>query len=123
VALERDDDDPRRFLPLSSQQFEILLALSDRDLHGYGIITDVSERTGGALRLGTGALYTAIGRLVTLGLIRETARRDEADARRRYYTLTRVGHRALAAETARLETLLAKARRKGIRPAPTKVRP
>jgi DNA-binding PadR family transcriptional regulator len=40
-------DDPRRFLPLTPQQFHILLALTDGHLHGYAIIRDVSERTGG----------------------------------------------------------------------------
>jgi DNA-binding PadR family transcriptional regulator len=123
VTQHRDADDLSRFLPLSPQQFEILLALTGQDLHGYGIIRDVSERTEGAVRLGTGALYTAIARMVTAGLIRETNRRDEADARRRYYALTRLGHRTLSAETARLETLVTNARRKGIRPAPIKVRP
>jgi DNA-binding PadR family transcriptional regulator len=125
VTQDRDAVDPARFLPLSPQQFEILLALIDQDLHGYGIIRDVSERTAGSVRLGTGALYTAIARMVTTGLIRETNRRDETDARRRYYALTHLGRRILAAETARLETLVSKARQKGVRPASTsiKVRP
>ena len=102
---------------LSSQQFHILLALTDDDRHGYGIIQEVLVRTGGAVRLNTGALYTAIARLVGTGLIRETGRRDADDARRRYYALTRDGRAALAAEAARLDALLAQARRKGIRPA------
>ncbi|HET9370539.1 MAG TPA: helix-turn-helix transcriptional regulator [Vicinamibacterales bacterium] len=101
--------------PLSTQQFQILLALVDDDRHGYGIIAEVAERTGGEVRLGTGPLYTAIGRLVDLELIQETARRDDDDARRRYYTLTAAGRQTLRRETARLEALLAQARRKGIR--------
>ena len=108
-----------RLLPLSHQQFEILLALSDRDLHGYGIL-DASATAG--VRLGTGALYTAIARLVELKLIRETAQRDADDARRRYYALTAPGRAALTAETARLEALVAKARRKGIRPRALKAK-
>lgn len=103
-------------MPLSPQQFEILLSLTDEDRHGYGIIQDVSERTGGAQRLGTGALYTAIARLAAAGLIRETDRVDDADARRRYYRLTAAGRRELAAEVARLDALVAKARQKGVRP-------
>src|SRR4029077_2888211 len=47
----------RDYLPLSPQQFQILLALSDADRHGYGIILEVAERTGGATRLGTGTLH------------------------------------------------------------------
>lgn len=101
--------------PLSAQQFQILLALTDEDRHGYGIIRDVADRTSGAVRLGTGPLYTAMGRLVALGLLAETDRRDADDARRRYYRLTAEGRQALRAEATRLERLLAQARRKGIR--------
>lgn len=107
---------------LSSQQFEILLSLTDQDRHGYGIIQDVSDRTGGAVRLGTGALYTAIRSLATSGLIRETDQKDETDARRRYYRLTTTGRRALEAEVARLDELLMKARERGVRPRSIKGR-
>ena len=108
--------------PLSPQQFQILLALTDVDRHGYGIIRDVADRSSGALRLGTGALYTALRRLADVGWVRETARRDADDERRRYYTLTLAGRRALQAEAARLGALLGQARRKGIRPGPAKGR-
>ena len=112
-------DEPRRFLPLTPQQFHILLALSDADRHGYGIILDIERRTGGTLRLGTGTLYTAIGRLVELGLLADSRRQD--DDRRRYYRLTPLGHRVLRAEAARLETLVRHARAKGVRPV--RIRP
>lgn len=108
------DRDLRAFLPLSPQQFEILLALSDQDLHGYGIIRDVRERTAGAVRLGTGALYTAIGRLTTAGLLTETSQRDPDDTRRRYYRITNLGRAVLAAEVARLQSLVSAAKRKGV---------
>ena len=106
----------------SSQQFEILLSLTDGDRHGYGIIQDVAERTGGEVRLGTGALYTAIRSLAASGLIRETDQKDEGDARRRYYRLTAAGRRALEAEVARLDALILKARQKGVRPRSIKGR-
>jgi DNA-binding PadR family transcriptional regulator len=112
-------DDARRFLPLTTQQFHILLALTDEARHGYGIILDVSARTGGALRLGTGTLYTALAGLVDDGLMIETGRRPAADdSRRKYYRLTPLGRRVLEAETARLESLVRAARRQGIQPAP-----
>ena len=79
---------PASFLPLSPHQFHILLALTDAERHGYALIQDIHRRTGGELRLGTGTLYTAIARLVELGLIADTGRNDE---RRRYYRLTRIG--------------------------------
>ena len=46
-------DDALSYLPLSPQQFQILLALSDGDRHGYGIILEIAERTAGSVRLGT----------------------------------------------------------------------
>jgi DNA-binding PadR family transcriptional regulator len=112
--------DIRRYLPLSPQQFHILLALTDGHLHGYGIIQDIADRTSGALRLGTGTLYTALARLDALGLVDESDRRPRAaddDERRRYYRLTALGRAVVNAETERLETLVRHARRKGIQPA------
>ena len=72
--------DVRRYLPLSPQQFHILLALSDDDRHGYGIILDVASRTGDELRMGTGTLYTALARLLALDLVTES---DREQGRRR----------------------------------------
>jgi DNA-binding PadR family transcriptional regulator len=111
-------DDPRRFLPLSAQQFQILLALTDADRHGYGIILDIEDRTRGALRIGTGTLYTAIAGLLADELIAEAGRgaaRSQDDARRKYYRLTPLGHGVLQAETSRLDALVRDARRKGVR--------
>ena len=41
----------------------VLLALADGERHGYGIMLEVRERTGGRVRLGPGTLYGAIKRL------------------------------------------------------------
>ena len=68
----------------SPQQLEILLSLTDQDRHGYGIIQDVGERTSGAVRLGTGALYTAIRGLAASGLLGH----DSDDSRHKNYVLT-----------------------------------
>jgi len=109
--------DPRTLLPLSPQQFHILLALVDGHRHGYGIIRDVEERTAGTLRLGTGTLYTALGRLEELQLVDESARRaarGDDDERRKYYQLTGLGRAVLQAEIDRLDALVRHARRKGL---------
>ena len=109
--------DPRAFLPLSPQQFHILLALVDGQRHGYGIIRDVEARTDGAVRLGTGTLYTALARLEALALVDEPPRRPAApddDERRKYSRLTPLGRAVLPAETARGEALVRHARRKGV---------
>lgn len=99
---------PERFLPLSPQQFHILLSLAAQPLHGYGLILDIAERTGQAMRLATGTLYTAIARLEDLGLAVESS----SDDRRRFYRITPLGKAVLEAETARLETLVGYARAK-----------
>jgi DNA-binding PadR family transcriptional regulator len=112
-------DDSKRFLPLSPHQFQILLALTDAERHGYGIILEIAERTRGAMRLGTGTLYTALARLAENGLVADSARRPspaDDDDRRRYYRLTPLGRAVLRAEAARLEALVRQARRKGIQP-------
>ena len=98
--------DPRAFLPLSPQQFHILLALVDGQRHGYGIIRDVEARTDGAVRLGTGTLYTALARLEALALVDEPARRPAApddDERRKYYRLTPLGRQQLVTATSKWE--------------------
>jgi DNA-binding PadR family transcriptional regulator len=108
-------DAPSRFLPLSPHQFHILLTLAGGERHGYAVIQDVEARTRGELRMGTGTLYTAIARLAALELIADTGREDD---RRRFYRLTALGRAVLAAETARLESLVRHAHRQGIRSAP-----
>ena len=113
-------DDVSRLLPLTAQQFQILLSLTDGHLHGYGIIRDIAARTAGSLRIGTGTLYTALARLETLRLVEETDPRTRAkddDERRRYYRLTPLGRGVLKAETDRLDALVHQARRKGIVPS------
>jgi DNA-binding PadR family transcriptional regulator len=82
--------------------FLILTALAVGSQHGYGIITDVQQLSGGRVRLRAGTLYTALDRLRTEGLI--VVDRDEVvDNRlRRYYRLTPEGSQRLAAEAARL---------------------
>lgn len=103
--------DLQRYLPLSPQQFHILLALTDQDRHGYGLILDIADRTGGEMRLGTGTLYTAIARLAALGFVADSGKAHE---RRRYYRITPLGRQVLRAETTRLETLVGLARAKRV---------
>jgi DNA-binding PadR family transcriptional regulator len=111
-------DEARRFLPLSTPQFQILLALADADRHGYGIILEIESRTGGAVRLGTGTLYTALAGLADDALVAESGQRPRGgDPRRKYYRLTVLGRSVLEAETSRLDALVRAARRKGVKPA------
>jgi DNA-binding PadR family transcriptional regulator len=83
--------------------FMILTALASGSQHGYGIITDVQEISGGLLRLRPGTLYTALDRLRADELI-GVDREEIVDGRlRRYYRLTPAGIRRLGAEAARLQ--------------------
>lgn len=97
--------------------FHILLALGDRDLHGLGIADRVEETTRGAVDLGPGTLYRSLKEMVQLGLIRETGSPEpDADPRRRYYAITPLGRRSVAAEAARLERLVQVARERKLLP-------
>jgi DNA-binding PadR family transcriptional regulator len=83
--------------------FLILTALADGSQHGYGIITDVQEISGGRVRLRPGTLYTALDRLRADELI-GVDREEIVDGRlRRYYRLTPAGTKRLGAEAARLK--------------------
>ncbi|HXM39775.1 MAG TPA: helix-turn-helix transcriptional regulator [Bryobacteraceae bacterium] len=101
--------DPERFLPLKPHWFHVLLSLDGEEQHGYGIMQEVLDRTGGKLRLWPATLYGTLKRLIDEDLIEESAARpapEQDDARRRYYRLTRLGRRVLAAEGRRLEDLV-----------------
>ena len=110
-------DDARRFLPLTPQQFHILLALTGGDRHGYGIIQDVERRTDGELRLSAGTLYRSIQRLLEQGLVSETDNRPAPefdDERRRYYRITAFGTAVARAEIRRMSQLVRMARTQGL---------
>ena len=107
---------PDSQLPLSPAVFHILMALSDAERHGYGIMLEVAERTNDKVRLGPGTLYGSIKRMIRDRLIEESGDRPDPefddDRRRRYYRLTDLGHRVLLAEVERLKTMLKIARAK-----------
>jgi DNA-binding PadR family transcriptional regulator len=83
--------------------FLILTALAAGSQHGYGIISEVTDISGGRVKLRAGTLYAALDRLKADGLI-DVDREEIVDNRlRRYYRLTPDGGRRLAAEAARLQ--------------------
>lgn len=101
-------------MALTPLTFDVLLTLADEPRHGYGIILEIEARSGEGAAPSTGALYLALQRLQTDGLIEEDRGRRPADddRRRRYYRLTRRGREAASAEAVRLAGLVSAARRK-----------
>ena len=100
---------PDTFLPLKSNWFHILVCLVEGDQHGYGIMQDVLERSGGKVRLWPATLYGSLKRLIEERLIAESGERPAPeldDARRRYYKLTPLGRQVLDLESQRLKDLV-----------------
>jgi DNA-binding PadR family transcriptional regulator len=100
----------------------ILVALADGDRHGYAIMQDIADRTGGAVRLGPGTLYGSIKRMLHDRLIEELDERpDDADddIRRRYYRITDRGRRVATEEVRVLMSLVRRARAAGLAPKTT----
>jgi DNA-binding PadR family transcriptional regulator len=104
--------DPDELLPLTPAVFHILLALAGGERHGYGIMQEVSDLTGGQTQLGPGTLYRSIQKMVLDGLIEEVGITDaksvEAE-RRRVYRMTPFGRQVARSEARRLAALVGEA--------------
>ena len=94
--------------PLTPAVFHILLALYCGERHGYDIMQQVKADSRGAVKMGPGTLYGSLDRMIVAGLVLQSNTRDP---RRIYYKLTGLGRAALKAESERLSTLSALARR------------
>lgn len=106
-------NEPPAMPPLSRVAMYILLAIGPEERHGYAIMHEVKRITAGAVKLGPGAIYTTIKRLLGDGLIEESDERPDPaldDQRRRYYRLTALGRSVAATEVKRLDALVSSAR-------------
>jgi len=93
--------------PLTPAVFFTLFALSNGEKHGYAIMQETQQLSGGKFRMGPGTLYTTIQRLWGMGLIAEVEGSGEGDPRRRYYRLTQPGKTLLSLEIDRMRDLVA----------------
>jgi DNA-binding PadR family transcriptional regulator len=119
VRMREEERHPRSLLPLTPAVLHVLLALAGEERHGYGIMREVEDRTGGEVRLGPGTLYGAIKRMLADGLIEESDERPDPvldDRRRRYYRITDFGRRVAGAEAERLQDLVNVARTRKLLP-------
>ena len=105
--------DPNGLLPLKHSIYQILLALGNEQMHGYGVMQALAEKTGGREKILPGTLYASIARMVEGGLVEELeAPEDESSGgpQRRYYRTTEFGKAVAKAESERLRVLLEVAR-------------
>ena len=85
----------------------ILSVLAPGPLHGYGVATAVHQRTEGDLAIPDAALYQALHRLERQDLVDAEWAPSDNNRKAKYYELTKLGRRQLAAESdewARLTT-------------------
>jgi len=102
-------------LPLKNEVLLLLLSLHDGPGHGYALMQDVEERTGGDVRIQTGALYRFLHRMEGDGLVEEVEPpREETDERRRYYGITAFGRAVARAELERMRGLIQAGTRAGV---------
>ena len=87
--------------PLTEAVYYILLSVT-QPLHGYGIIQNVKELSGGRLVLAAGTLYGAINNLLAKGWIASAG----SDERKKEYVITESGKGILEKELNRLEELV-----------------
>lgn len=92
--------------PLHPEIFEILLALSNGPLHGYGIVKSVEENTGGEISLAPSLLYRRLRRLQDDGLVTEGGEAPgERGPPRKEYALSPEGELVLREEARRIREL------------------
>jgi DNA-binding PadR family transcriptional regulator len=104
-------DNLKEFLPLSPATFYILLALSDEDRHGYGIMQEVARQSEGRYKLGPGTFYDNLEKLIDHGVVKEVPRKSaNDDPRRRYYRMTGFGRTLFLAEVSRLDSVVREAK-------------
>ena len=112
---KRADTSVEDYLPLKPAVLHIGLVLASGPCHGYAIMQQVGELSRRRIEIGPGALYRALQRMVLDEFLREVTPAvvddSEQDERRRYYELSSLGKRVLAAECKRLTELVEHAER------------
>ena len=78
----------------------VLAALSAGSAHGYAVIEEIRQRSGGAFDLPEGTVYPVLYRLENAGLLKSKWTIADSGRRRRVYSLTRRGQRELEGQRA-----------------------
>ncbi len=95
-------------LPLRPVVFEMLLILNEGEMHGYGLMKELKERSAGRWILGPGTLYRTINKMVSDEMIEpsDTVEPQTAGKQRLYYRITNHGMKTAAAEASRMANLV-----------------
>ena len=90
-------------MALTEAVYYILLSL-DSPRHGYGIMQNAEQLSGGRVRLAAGTLYGALNTLLEKGWIRWLG--ESENSRKKEYEITAQGREAVRCEIRRLQELL-----------------
>lgn len=88
---------PAELLP-GNLELVILKAISLGDVHGYGVLLRIEQISGGAILVQQGALYPALYRLETKGMITSRWGTSSNNRRAKFYQLTTLGRRQFSHE-------------------------
>jgi len=93
-----------RFLEHGDLRFVVLALIAGQPRHGYELIKELEDRTGGAYRPSPGVIYPTLALLEDEGFIRPTS----PEASRKLYEATDAGRAALAANQAGVDAVFSR---------------
>jgi transcriptional regulator len=83
----------------------ILKILGLQPMHGWALSQRLKQVSGDVLQVSEGSLYPALHKLEQQGWIKAEWKPSDNNRRAKFYSLTRLGHRHLAKETANWDRL------------------
>lgn len=92
----------KTFVQLTDSVFYIMAAFA-QPKHGYAVMSEIEELTGGEVKIGPASLYTNIKKLLGEEYI---VLYDESDSRRKVYTLTDKGRAVLGHDLVRRQKMI-----------------
>lgn len=90
-----------RLLEHGDLRFVVLTLLAEQPRHGYELMRELEDRTGGAYRPSPGVIYPTLAMLEDEGFIRPVAE----DGGRKQYEATEAGREALAKNRAQVDAM------------------
>jgi len=107
-----------RLLDHGDLRFIILAMVKEKPSHGYELMRDLEERTGGVYRPSPGVIYPTLALLEDEGHVRQAG----GESGRKLYEITPAGEAALAANAAAVEAVFARLSAAGAEASPVRPR-